>query len=242
MLKKAKAKPRLREADGRSARTSRRRCSIRRTRSGSPASARSHARSQEGTQGVRDAGASRARSSSSARRSAAAGDRGGCARRRDRKGEGDAANGRRHMGQAGTGVRGSGRPCAGASSASTRKTTCRSSPTASRRCPPRSTSSSTGAPAPKTAQDREEGEEARRGNEAERRARKLRRKSHARPAHSAGPRPRSRRVASASFAVELLDLLDVVLHRFVAAHALELRPRVVFGAADEIEAARDAPP
>jgi hypothetical protein len=33
-------------------------------------------------------------------------------------------------------------------------------------------------------------------------------------------------------------LLDVVRHRVVAAHSLELRPGVVFRAADEIEAAR----
>jgi poly(hydroxyalkanoate) granule-associated protein len=39
-------------------------------------------------------------------------------------------------------------------------------------------------------------------------------------------------------AVEPLDLLDVALHRLVGAHALELHPRVVLGAADEIEAAR----
>jgi hypothetical protein len=39
-------------------------------------------------------------------------------------------------------------------------------------------------------------------------------------------------------AVELFDLLDVVLHRLVLAHALELAPRVVFRAADEVESAR----
>ena len=38
-------------------------------------------------------------------------------------------------------------------------------------------------------------------------------------------------------AVELLDLLDVVLHRLVLARALELGPCVVFRAADEIETA-----
>ena len=44
--------------------------------------------------------------------------------------------------------------------------------------------------------------------------------------------------ARPSLAIELVDLLDVVLHRLVLAHSLELGPGVVLGAADEIEAAR----
>src|SRR6187455_3281910 len=42
---------------------------------------------------------------------------------------------------------------------------------------------------------------------------------------------------AALFPVQPLDLLDVVRHRVVLAHALQLRPRVVLRAADEVEAA-----
>src|SRR5690348_497788 len=48
--------------------------------------------------------------------------------------------------------------------------------------------------------------------------------------------------APPSLAVEPLDLLDVGGHRLVARHALQLRPCVVLGAADEVQAARAVTP
>src|SRR4029077_8894030 len=46
-----------------------------------------------------------------------------------------------------------------------------------------------------------------------------------------------RRLLAPLLSIELIDLLHVVLHRVVGAHALELRPRVVLRAADEVESA-----
>src|SRR5450432_3543906 len=41
-----------------------------------------------------------------------------------------------------------------------------------------------------------------------------------------------------SIPIELVDLLHVVVHRVVLGSPLQLGPRVIFGPADEIEAAR----
>ena len=64
------------------------------------------------------------------------------------------------------------------------------------------------------------------------------RRADARARGMAGSRVAARRTRAASLPVQLVDLLDVVRHRLVRGHALELRPGVVLGAADEIEAAR----
>ena len=127
------------------------------------------------------------------------------------------------------------------SSASTRRTTCSASPTRvdelvgggqqALKAP------AAKAPAAKReakpAKRRAQGSaRANRGEEAGKRAREGRR----------GSRATASRCGPPLFAVQLLDLLDVVLHRLVLAHSLELGPGVVLRAADEIEAARAARP
>ena len=64
-----------------------------------------------------------------------------------------------------------------------------------------------------------------------------RRRSRAR-CEAAPARPLADARAPSHSRLSLLDLLDVVRHRLVLAHPLELGPRVVLRAADEIEAAR----
>ena len=91
---------------------------------------------------------------------------------------------------------------------------------ASARSDARREAGSTTKPAPRRASARSDGASASQATRARR---------------AGGPFVSRRR---ASLAVELVDLLDVVGHRVVLAHALELGPRVVLRAADEIEAAR----
>ncbi len=79
---------------------------------------------------------------------------------------------------------------------------------------------------------------ARRSAPAQKRDRSARRGAPRDRRRKRAPADRGPLDAAALLAVQPLDLLDVVGHRVVGAHALELRPRVVLRAADEIESAR----